>query len=60
MHNNKQNKVQLRREGVDPEKIVNGEAGSADIVFWLPPNSDTYKPFGKAEWDSLVAGKARL
>ncbi|GAB7346722.1 hypothetical protein MBLNU459_g1834t1 [Dothideomycetes sp. NU459] len=60
MHNNKQNKVQLRREGVDPEKIANGQAGRKDVIFWLPPKGDTYEQFGEAEWHALVAGKARL
>lgn len=60
MHNNKQNKVQLRREGVDPDKIANGEAGRGDVMFWLPPGGDTYMPFGRQEWSSLVAGKTKL
>ncbi|KAG9519435.1 acetyl-CoA synthetase-like protein, partial [Aureobasidium melanogenum] len=60
MHNNKQNKTQLRREGVDLEKISNGTAGSKDTLYWLPPKGNTYEPFGEAEWHSIVAGKAKL
>lgn len=49
----KQTKVQLRSEGVDPEKV--GE----DEVLWLP-KSDSYQPFGKKDWEALVAGQAKL
>ena len=60
MHNNKQNKTQLRREGVDPEKVSQGTAGSKDTLYWLPPKGNTYEPFGEAEWRSIVAGEAKL
>lgn len=60
MHNNKQNKVPLRKEGVDPEKIAAGTAGRDDKIVWTRPGIDTYEPFGASEWQSLVAGKARL
>lgn len=60
MHNNKQNKTQLRREGVDPEKVFQGTAGSKDTLYWLPPKGNTYEPFGEGEWRSIVAGKAKL
>ena len=60
MHNNKQKKTQLRREGVDPEKVSHGTAGSKDTLYWLPPKGNTYEPFGEAEWRSIVAGKAKL
>ena len=61
MHNNKQNKVGLREEGVDPakrgKKVVGGEK---DKVWYMQPGSGTYTPFGEAEWSGLVGGKARL
>lgn len=60
MHNNKQNKVPLRKEGVDPRKIAEGEAGREDKVLWAPPSAGTYAPFRQAEWDALVGDKARL
>lgn len=60
MHNNKQNKVQLRKEGVNPDKISEGEGGRSDVVFWVPPGGDTYKLFDKQDWDNLVAGRAKL
>lgn len=60
MHNNKQNKTQLRREGVEPRKVAGGQAGSKDTLFWLPPKGNTYEPFGEEEWKGLVAGKAKL
>lgn len=60
MHNNKQNKTQLRREGVDPAKVANGQAGSKDVLYWLQPRGTTYEPFGETEWKRIVAGKAKL
>lgn len=50
----KQTKVQLRNEGVDPEKV--GE----DELLWLPNAHEGYKPFSKNDWQSLEAGKAKL
>jgi len=59
-HNNKQNKVPLRNEGIDLEKVQNGQAGPKDQIMWAPPQGKAYVPFVQADWDSLVAGKARL
>jgi hypothetical protein len=50
----KHQKVSLRNEGVDPSKT--GE----DELFWLPPGSDRYTRFGKAEWEKIVGGSAKL
>lgn len=55
IHNNKQNKVPLRAEGVDPEKVK-----GTDQVMWLPAGGETYLPFTTDSWDQLNAGKARL
>lgn len=60
MHNNKQNKVPLRKEGVEHEKIRNGEGGREDELMWVRPGSDAYEPFNEEDWLALVAGKARL
>lgn len=60
MHNNKQNKVQLRREGIELDKIANGEGGKKDVMYWCPPGGDTYVPFHREEWDSLETGRAKL
>ncbi|RUS32245.1 hypothetical protein BC938DRAFT_475960 [Jimgerdemannia flammicorona] len=49
----KQRKVELRNEGVDPEKI-----SESDPIYWL--TNDGYCPFGRQEWASIVAGKAKL
>lgn len=61
IHNNKQNKVPLRDEGVDPAlagtKVPDGQNNK---FLWLPPGADSYVPFGRAEWDGIVDGKARL
>ncbi|QIX01084.1 hypothetical protein AMS68_006601 [Peltaster fructicola] len=60
IHNNKQNKVPLRNEGIDLEKIANGVAGREDRLLWVQPNTDTYEPFSQSDLDQLVAGRARL
>jgi len=61
IHNHKQNKVPLRKEGVDPGKIGSEVPTSIDEQFWwLQPKSDHFVPFGQKQWDELVAGQARL
>lgn len=55
IHNNKQNKVPLREEGVDPDKVKEG-----DDVFWASQTDDVYTPFKRSHWDELRNGKARL
>jgi len=60
-HNNKQNKVPLRNEGIDIEKIRNGTAGPKDMILWCPSaNIDRYKPFGEKQWSGIVGGSVRL
>ena len=56
-HNNKQNKVPLKNEGVDPDKVADGDA-----IFWIDGHGKggTYVPFTRNDWESLHAGKARL
>jgi len=60
MHNNKQNKVPLRKEGVDLQKIVGGEVGKDDVLLWVRPGGDCYEPFTQSDWESIAGGKARL
>ena len=60
IHNNKQNKVPLRKEGVDPDAIEKGVGGPNDTVLWCPPKSTTYVPFERKHWESLQGGRARL
>ncbi|KAJ5758867.1 hypothetical protein N7520_006023 [Penicillium odoratum] len=61
IHNNKQNKVPLRDEGVDPaligSKVPNGKD---DQFLWLAPGEESYRPFGEKEWERLTNGGARL
>ncbi|KAF2454317.1 putative long-chain fatty acid transporter [Lineolata rhizophorae] len=54
---NKQQKVALRNEGVDPEKVSRKE-GKGDRLFWL--KRDRYEPFGKREWEEIVVGRVKL
>lgn len=52
----KQTKVQLRNEGVDPEKMGDDE------VLWLPNvgTSEGYQDFEKRDWEALVGGQVKL
>ena len=58
MHNNKQNKVPLKRDGVDPAKV--GPTG--DVLYWVEDwgRGDTYVPFTAGDWASLSSGRAKL
>ncbi|KAL1970232.1 hypothetical protein VTN77DRAFT_5392 [Rasamsonia byssochlamydoides] len=62
IHNNKQNKVPLREEGVDPSKRgTKVPGGEKDRLLYLPPGKDSvYVDFGEREWGEIVAGRARL
>lgn len=60
MHNNKQNKTPLRKEGVDLKKIAEGDAGKEDVVYWTTPSAETYLPFSEKDWNALIGGKVRL
>ncbi|CAN8096349.1 unnamed protein product [Discula destructiva] len=55
--NHKQNKVPLKSEGVDPDKLSNG-----DMLYWIERNGkgQTYVPFHRDDWKKLEAGKAKL
>jgi acyl-CoA synthetase (AMP-forming)/AMP-acid ligase II len=57
IHNNKQNKVELRAEGVDPEKVG---TRTKDRILWCPPGESGYFDFGKGEWESLETGQVTL
>lgn len=48
---NKQQKAVVRKEGVDTD-IVN------DDIWWL--KGESYRPFGKSEWEELKGGRVRL
>jgi len=60
IHNHKQNKVPLTKEGVDP-KLVGTEVpeGEADVFLWNP-RGEAYVPFRPEDWEGLLGGKARL
>ncbi|KAK3114506.1 hypothetical protein LTR53_007110 [Teratosphaeriaceae sp. CCFEE 6253] len=61
IHNHKQNKVPLRQEGVDPEKMgVHEVNGADDVIMWQKPGSETYVHFQREDWDALSKGRARL
>ena len=57
IHNNKQNKVPLREEGVDPSKVK-----SHDKVMWIDERGrgHTYVDFHADHWQDLQLGKAQL
>jgi acyl-coenzyme A synthetase/AMP-(fatty) acid ligase len=48
-------KGRLKAEGVNPEKIT-----GADKLYWLPPSSDRYQPFGKKDWEAIKNKSVRL
>ncbi len=50
--NNKQQKHQLRLQGVEPGKV------GGDRLFWL--KGGTYVPFGEKQWEELKGGRVRL
>jgi acyl-CoA synthetase (AMP-forming)/AMP-acid ligase II len=61
IHNHKQNKVGLRQEGVDPNKLGTHEKQGVDDRFlWQKPGGVTYTPFARVDWDTLEGGLARL
>ena len=60
-HVNKQDKVALRAEGVDPSKKGSKVAGGeGDEIYWITPKSDRYVRFEDDDWRSLVRGTAKL
>lgn len=60
-HNNKQNKVPLRKEGVDPSKIgTESPEGKDDYILWTPPKTNQYVAFTQEDWKQLEGGQAML
>jgi hypothetical protein len=55
IHNNKQNKVPLRNEGIDPDKV----GPSGEEVLWVEGlgKGSKYVKFTRADWDALKAGQ---
>ncbi|RWA08639.1 hypothetical protein EKO27_g6465 [Xylaria grammica] len=55
-HNNKQDKVPLKKAGVDPGQM------NGDLLFWISENGkgDEYVPFTSTEFESLQTGRAKL
>ncbi|KAK4560999.1 hypothetical protein LTR86_004954 [Recurvomyces mirabilis] len=51
-------KGQAKREGVNPDLIE--QAGSKDVVYWLPPSGSCYVPFKRKDWEALKAGDVKL
>ncbi|KAH7388864.1 long-chain fatty acid transporter-like protein [Pyrenochaeta sp. MPI-SDFR-AT-0127] len=48
-------KGRLKSEGVDPDKVT-----GTDRIYWLPPNSDRYLPFGRKDWEAIKNKSVRL
>jgi acyl-CoA synthetase (AMP-forming)/AMP-acid ligase II len=48
-------KGRLKREGIDLDLMTGG-----DKLYWLPPTSDRYLPFGKREWEEIKNKSVRL
>lgn len=61
IHNHKQNKVPLRKEGVDPRLVGKEDpAGMEDQFFWIPTNDEGCVPFESKHWEDLETSRARL
>ncbi|KAL1955804.1 hypothetical protein VTO42DRAFT_8043 [Malbranchea cinnamomea] len=61
IHNNKQNKVPLREEGVDPaKKGTKSPSGRNDRILWLRPGDDSYSEFMPEDWERLDRGQVKL
>ena len=60
-HNNKQDKVRLRDEGVDPAKrgsrVPNGETHR---IYWLPSKGSAYVPFESENWEGFNSRQIKL
>lgn len=60
-HNNKQNKVPLRKEGVEPGKIgTEAPDGKDDYILWTPPKSKQFVEFTQKDWKQLENGGVML
>jgi hypothetical protein len=55
IHNNKQNKVGLRDEGVDLDKL-----DTEDEILYVPMNGETYLPYSRGVFDQIKHGSLRL
>jgi acyl-CoA synthetase (AMP-forming)/AMP-acid ligase II len=55
---NKMQKGRLKADGIDWEKV--SASSPEDMLFWLPPNSDCYVPYGRKEWESILSGAVKL
>lgn len=59
IHNNKQNKVPLREEGIDPGLVGSKvEGGEKDRFLWL--SEEGYVDFGIGDWQGLVERRILL
>ncbi|KAI6831490.1 acetyl-CoA synthetase-like protein [Hortaea werneckii] len=61
IHNHKQNKVGLRREGIDLDKVGTEEkGGEQDVFMWWQPKSNTYQPYERKDWEGLAKQQVKL
>ena len=62
IHNHKQNKVPLRKEGVRPDLMgTEVPEGREDMIFWCPGSgSKGFVEFKREDWERLARGEARL
>ncbi|KGO73684.1 Major facilitator superfamily domain, general substrate transporter [Penicillium italicum] len=61
IHNNKQNKVPLRDEGVDTTLVgTRAPEGKDDYFLWIAPGDESYSAYGEKEWERLSTGNVRL
>jgi len=58
--NNKQSKVGLREEGVDPGAVGTKTENGRDRFLWVRPGGKRYEEFGEREWKLLVDREVTL
>ena len=60
-HINKQSKLPLRGEGVNPAlRGMKVAGGDKDQIFWIPLKTESDIKLEEKYWQSLVEGKTRL
>ena len=60
-HNNKQDKVRLRDEGVDFQRLgTRVPNGKADRIYWLPSKESEYVPFEEKDWERISSRSIKL
>lgn len=55
---NKMQKGKLKADGIVYDKLR--ASSPADTLYWLPPGTDAYVPYGSEQWESIKSGSVKL